>query len=137
MTRSRLTGMAALLIGLGAPAAPVLAHHSFAMFDFSRIVTVHGVVKEFQWTNPHVILWVESEAKAGEAPVTWTAELTSPGNLTRGGWTKRSLQPGDKVDVDLAPLRDGQHGGGFRRVVILATGQVLTSDLRTGKPNLP
>ena len=137
MTRLCAAAATSALIGLALPAAPALAHHSFAMFDFSRTLTIHGVVKEFQWTNPHVILWVETEARAGEAPVMWSAELTSPGNLTRTGWTKRSLQPGDKVDVDISPLRDGQHGGGFRRVTVLATGQVLTSDLRTqGKPNL-
>ena len=137
MTRLCAAAATSALIGLALPIAPALAHHSFAMFDFSRTLTIHGVVKEFQWTNPHVILWVETEARAGEAPVMWSAELTSPGNLTRTGWTKRSLQPGDKVDVDISPLRDGQHGGGFRRVTVLATGQVLTSDLRTqGKPNL-
>ena len=137
ITRLCAAAAAAVLTGLALPIAPALAHHSFAMFDFSKTLTIHGVVKEFQWTNPHVILWVETEARAGEAPVMWSAELTSPGNLTRTGWTKRSLQPGDKVDVDISPLRDGQHGGGFRRVTVLATGQVLTSDLRTqGKPNL-
>ncbi len=137
ITRICAAAAAAVLTGLALPIAPALAHHSFAMFDFSKTLTIHGVVKEFQWTNPHVILWVETEARAGEAPVMWSAELTSPGNLTRTGWTKRSLQPGDKVDVDISPLRDGQHGGGFRRVTVLATGQVLTSDLRTqGKPNL-
>ena len=39
-----------------APAAPALAHHSFAMFDQSKIVTLEGTVHEFQWTNPHA--WI-------------------------------------------------------------------------------
>ena len=110
--------------------APALAHHSFAMFDFSRTVTLKGVVKELQWTNPHVILWVETAAGTGQTPEVWSAELTSPGNLTRNGWSKRTLKPGDKVAVDISPLRDGGKGGGFRRAVLESTGQVFTSDLR-------
>ena len=110
-------------------AAPALAHHSFAMFDFSRTVSLKGEVKEFQWTNPHVILWIVGSPGPGVAPDEWTVELTSPGNLTRMGWTKRTLNPGDKVEVDFSPLRDGKHGGGFRRVT-LANGQVMTASLR-------
>ena len=114
---------------------PALAHHSFAMFDFERTVTLKGVVKELQWTNPHVILWVETSPAGGAAEV-WSAELTSPGNLTRNGWTKRTLKPGDKVAVDISPLRDGGKGGGFRRAVLEGTGQVFTSDLRNqGRPS--
>jgi hypothetical protein len=125
--------LAALVPLLGA--APALAHHSFAMFDFNRTVTLKGVVKELQWTNPHVILWVETTPAPGQAPEVWSAELTSPGNLTRFGWTKRTLKPGDKVAVDISPLRDGGKGGGFRKAVLVDTGQVFTSDLRSqGRP---
>jgi hypothetical protein len=132
--------LAAVALGLGpiGAGAPALAHHSFAMFDFSRTVTLKGVVKELQWTNPHVIVWVETTPGPGRTPEVWSAELTSPGNLTRNGWTKRTLKPGDKVEVDVSPLRDGGHGGGFRRVVLVDTGQVLTSDLRAqGRPTAP
>ena len=125
----------AVLLAVLAPGAPALAHHSFAMFDFGRTVTLKGVVKELQWTNPHVILWVETTPGSGGTPEVWSAELTSPGNLTRNGWSKRTLKPGDKVSVDVSPLRDGGKGGGFRRAVLEGTGQVFTSDLRTqGRP---
>ncbi len=116
-----------LAFGLAAVAAPALAHHSFAMFDFNRIVTLKGAVKEFQWTNPHVVLWVETDPTASEPAVTWSVELTSPGNLTRSGWSRTSLKPGDKVEVELNPLRDGKHGGGFHKATLVSTGQVLTS----------
>jgi hypothetical protein len=142
MTRSRSTNLPALVAALAAAVAalgavvPALAHHSFAMFDFERTVTLKGVVKELQWTNPHVILWVEAAPAAGQTPEVWSAELTSPGNLTRNGWTKRTLKPGDKVLVDISPLRDGGKGGGFRKAVLVDTGQVFTSDLRNqGRPN--
>jgi hypothetical protein len=117
---------AAILAGAG----PALAHHSFAMFDFDKTVTLKGQVKELQWSNPHVILWIQTTPAAGGAPEIWSAELTSPGNLTRNGWTKRTLKPGDRVAVDINPLRDGGKGGGFRRAVLVDTGQVFTSDLR-------
>ena len=128
----RLTLLAALSAAV--VASPALAHHSFAMFDFARTVTLTGVVKELQWTNPHVLIWVETEPQAGKPAEVWTAELTSPGNLTRMGWTKRSLKPGDRVEVQVNPLRDGSHGGGFKQAKVLATGQILTNNLRNQPP---
>lgn len=100
------------------------AHHSFAMFDPGKVVTLKGEVKDFDWTNPHVSMSVVTPAANGGSE-TWTVELTSPGNLTRLGWTRHSLKPGDKVAVDVNPLRDGGHGGGFRKVTILSTGVTL------------
>ena len=78
----------AVAIGALALNLPALAHHSFAMFDFSKTATVQGVVKEFRWTNPHVVLIVTAPASASEPEQDWTMELTSPGNLTRIGWMK-------------------------------------------------
>jgi hypothetical protein len=125
-----LSGLAALL----AVAEPASAHHSFAMYDQNTLVTIDGTVKEFQWSNPHALLWVLEKAKDGEPPQEWTVELpTSPGNLTRLGWTKHSLEPGDRVTLDINPLRDGKHGGSFKRLTIVATGKVLVVDLR-GQP---
>ncbi len=122
---------AALALALAAGAMPGLgeAHHSFAMFDQSKTVTLKGVVKEFQWSNPHVVIWVYT-APASGPPELWSVELTSPGNLSRQGWSRQSLKAGDKVAVDIAPLRDGEHGGGFRQVVLTDTGQVFGG----GKP---
>jgi hypothetical protein len=107
------------------------AHHSFAMYDPSVTIHLDGTVKEFQWTNPHALLWVVGVTKPGADPTLWTIELpTSPGNLSRLGWTKHSLSPGDRVVVELNPLRDGQHGGSFRKMTLVATGQVLLVNLR-------
>lgn len=113
------------------------AHHSFAMFDFARVVTIKGTVKEFQWANPHVILWVEPEPKDGAKPAPWFAELTSPGNLTRVGWDKRVFKGGDRIELVVHPLRDGKLGGAFKQATLLDTGKVWTSDLRQQeKPGL-
>jgi len=126
MTRIPQLAAVGLALGLLAAASPALAHHSFAMFDFNRTVTLKGTVKEFQWTNPHVVLWIETDPAGGDGPVMWSAELTSPGNLMRFGWSRQMLKPGDKIELELNPLRDGKHGGGFYRATLLASGQVLT-----------
>lgn len=113
------------------------AHHSFAMFDFDKTVTLKGTVQEFQWTNPHVVLYVNADAADGKPASTWALELTSPGNLTRGGWTRRSFNAGERIEVELSPLRDGNLGGAFRKATVNDSGKVWTSNLRaTEKPGL-
>jgi hypothetical protein len=110
--------------------APSVAHHSFAMFDFNNTVTFKAAtVKEFRWTNPHVVLLVEGAPQPGSPPQLWSMELTSPGNLTRMGWSRHSFKPGDQIELQFNPLRDGKHGGAFKQAK-LATGQVLTSSVR-------
>ena len=104
-------------------------HHSFAMYDSTKLVTVDGNVTNFQWTNPHVLLWVTGTSAASEAPTLWTIELpTSPGNLGRMGWSKHSLKGGDHVIVELNPLRDGRHGGSFKKATLVDTGKVLLAN---------
>jgi hypothetical protein len=109
---------------------PAFAHHSVAMFDNSKTVTLKGTVKQFQWVNPHAIIWVEAEGVNGDKPKLWAVELASPGVLTRNGWTKRSFSAGDKVTVDVGPLRDGMPGGFFKKATLLGTGQVLVYSLQ-------
>ena len=108
--------------------APAGAHHSFAMYDLEHPTTVEGVVREFHWVNPHSSVTVVKGAP-GAAGEVWVIEMTSPGNLTRAGWTRKSLKPGDRVRVEFIPLRSGKHGGGFRSVTFLDTGQTLTARL--------
>ena len=121
---------AALAFGLmGAGSA--LAHHSFAMFDQTKQVTVQGTVKDFQWTNPHA--FIELEDAGGKL---WSVELNSPNNLRRQGWTRTAMKAGDKVTVVLNPLRDGKPGGLFNAVT-LANGQILGNPKPTGPINVP
>ena len=118
-------GGAGLTVGTSAS-----AHHSFAMYDADRTVTLDGVVKDFQWSNPHALVWVLREVQGAPAPELWTVELpTSPAGLLRMGWDKRSLQPGDRVVMEIHPLRDGRHGGSFTRASLPATGKVLVVKL--------
>src|SRR5258708_28446912 len=84
-----ILGMAALF----APAA--FAHHSFAMYERDKTVTLPGTVKEFLWTSPHVSIQVLTDGRRG--PVTWAIEGGSPPVLARGGWTSAVLRPGDTI----------------------------------------
>jgi hypothetical protein len=130
---NRLLGVAALAL---ACAAPALAHHSFAMFDQKKVMTLNGTVHEFQWTNPHA--WIEMDVQQGRTTQRWSIELNSPNNLKRQGWKRDSLKPGDKVTLRMAPLRSGEHGGLFLDVK-LPDGKVLDSGLpKNGTPvNVP
>lgn len=134
--RRGITGLV-LWGALVAATPPASAHHSFAMFDFTKVVTISGTVKDFQWTNPHVVLWVNVEGKDPKNPDVWWLEMTSPGNLTRSGWNRKALNPGDKLVVELNPLRDGKLGGALIKVTDSTTGQVFATNLRDmEKPGL-
>ena len=124
--RMKLTLGAVVLAALMA-AVPVFAHHSFAVYDRSKVLTLKGNVKGFQWTNPHCVIWVLVQPEGGGEPQEWSFETTSPGVLTRGGWTRNSVKPGDRVAVEFYPLRDGSHGGGLSAVTLVDTGQKLTA----------
>ncbi len=118
--------LAVLLVVLG-PERQAVAHHSFAMYDTTKVVIITGTVKEFQWTNPHALLWVVGSGDGGPGAL-WTIELpTSPGNLARMGWTKHSLATGDALAVEVNPLRDGSRGGSFKKATLTTTGVVLVA----------
>jgi hypothetical protein len=115
-------------------AAPAPAHHSFAMYDPKQVLTLDCTVTQFQWSNPHAIVWVSVYRGADHEAEVWTIELpTSPAGLVRMGWDKHSLSVGDQLILDINPLRDGEHGGSFRKATIVASGKVLalTSPLTT------
>ena len=114
-----------------------LAHHAAAMYDATKIVTVKGRVKEFLWRNPHVMILIATEPHGNEPAGEWRFESSSPGNLTRSGWTKRSLASGDSVTVDCNPMRNGSHSGWLKKVTP-ADGAVLTFAFdNLEKSNLP
>ena len=87
MNQSRLKqGFGAILLAAAAAAYwPVSAHHSFAVYDRTKTLTLKGTVKIFQWTNPHCVVWILVQPEGGGEPQEWGIETTSPGVLTRGG----------------------------------------------------
>jgi hypothetical protein len=110
------------LLAIAAIATPgsAVAHHSRAMFDQTKQLTLVGTVKEFQWTNPHcwIQVLVPDPQDPQAAPVEWGIEMGAPVELMRKGWKPGSLNPGDKVSIVINPLRDGQRGG----LVVAVTG---------------
>jgi hypothetical protein len=98
-------------------AAPALAHHSHAMFDYESDVELSGTVKEFRWTNPHSWLHLMVESDGG-APVEYAIEMGAPAGLVHQGWEPTSVQPGDVVTISIHPLRNGAPGGEIRYIVL-------------------
>jgi hypothetical protein len=111
----------ALLVAAVLPAA---AHHSFAAFDMSNQKTVTGAVKQVDWTNPHIWIWIDVANDKGGSD-TYAFEGMSPNFLARRGWTRSTLHTGDKITVSYRPMKDGKNGGMFVSGT-MASGKVLT-----------
>jgi len=104
----RAIGLSGVALALSMTSAS--AHHSFAMFDYMKSVTVEGTVKEFQWTNPHSwILMMVKNPKGVEEQ--WAIELGTPAGLRRQGWVPKTVTPGMKITAFIHPLKDGTRGG--------------------------
>ena len=101
-------------------AAPLAAHHSTAMFEWGQAKPLKNMtVEKWEWTNPHTFLYArDAEGQR------WAFEGMSPNHLVRYGWSKRSVAPGEKIDLTYYPLRDGRRGG-FNVTVTKADGSSL------------
>ena len=104
---------------------PLAAHHGPASFDTTREVIVKGTVTEWIWANPHCFLKFDVRDEGG-ALQPWAVEVSNPTDMTRRGWARTSLKPGDQVSVTLQPARNGAPVGRLRSVV-LPTGQTLSA----------
>jgi len=126
-----LTAMA-----VGACTASALAHHSFAMFDAEKTVTLQGTVKEFEWVNPHAWLrfTVNDETNGGK-PAVWAIELSSPGRLVTMGMRADSMRPGDVVSVTFHPMKDGTRGGQFMQATLPGGKQIIRANARDENEN--
>ena len=97
------------LVAVVVSAAPAFAHHSYAMFDKTKRVTVEGTVRDWQWTNPHI--WLELTVVEGGATQYYSLEGAGPSSESRRGWNRNTVKVGDKITVVLFPLKDGRRGG--------------------------
>lgn len=111
-------------------ATPAFAHHSFAMFDGTKTITVSGTLKEFELVNPHSWIHIVAPDPATGEQVDWQFEMGSPGQLGSRGVKADTIKPGDKVTIQMHPMKDGSHGGQYMSAV-LADGSML------GGPNRP
>lgn len=100
-----------------------LAHHSAAMFDMEKEVTINGTVKDFQYTNPHSWLIVVARGSDGK-DVEWSFETEGPSSLLRAGIKKSSVQVGDKISMTTHPMKDGRPAGQWLKLT-KADGTVL------------
>jgi len=115
-----------LVVALAAAPLPVFAHHSFAMFNRDQFGSITGVVKDYEWSNPHVWIHVMVTDDKG-VPREWGFEMQSIAQDSRAGWRPDSVKPGDKVTIEFHPLKDGTRGGQL-------TSAVLANGTRLGPP---
>ena len=136
MTRATWTSLiAATLLMLIVSAAPLAAHHSFsAEFDVTKPITLAGKVTKLEWTNPHAYVYVDVADATTGAVTNWEIEMGSPNGLTRLGWTRSLLKPGDAVTVDGYLGRNKPNLANARSVVMTATGKKLGAASSEGAP---
>jgi len=106
MNWKSLSFAVATFVALGVPA---WAHHSHANYDLDQFTNLSGTVTEIAWTNPHVWVYMEVDDEQGASQV-WALEGGSVAALTRGGWQRNSVRPGDNVSVRCYLVRDGSPG---------------------------
>jgi hypothetical protein len=98
----------ALVVGGSCFSFPLFAHHGTAAFDTKNVVTVKGTMTEFRFINPHVQLFFDVKNDKGEVEK-WQAELTAPNKMSRAGWDKQTLKPGDSITASGYVAKDGAH----------------------------
>ena len=110
---TRRAVFAAVLLTIAGSGGPLVAHHSFSMFEMEKNVTYTGVVVEYMWSNPHVHFTIDVTPAAGVDTATvgrWDVEGGSTNIMTRQGWTRATLKPGDPITLVGHPMKDGSKG---------------------------
>ena len=121
--RNRRLAFFALVVSVLTLASVTFAHHGTANYETSKTVTVKGAVTSFQFINPHVLISMDGKDESGKAQ-NWSGELTSPNRLTRAGWTKSSIKPGDTITISGFPSKSGSPEIWIQKVM-LASGEEL------------
>jgi hypothetical protein len=116
LKHSRMSFLA-VCIGLLTLASVAFAHHGTANYDTNKTITVKGVVTGFEFINPHVQIYWEAKDDSGTTQK-WQGELTSPNRLTRVGWSKSSIKPGDSITISGYPTKSGSNEVWIQKVVM-------------------
>ena len=90
--------------------SPVSAHHGTSGYDMEKVITLNGTVTNFNWSNPHCLVRIDVKDSKGDVK-DWVVELAAPTLMTRNGWTKDSLKPGDEVVAETHPAKNGATTG--------------------------
>jgi hypothetical protein len=120
----RIVTLCALALS-GLLGGDAFAHHSFATFDMTQEVWISGTVAEVQYTNPHAWLFVDVPAKEGGTE-SWAIEAGGLRLLMRAGWMKNTIKVGDKVKVQIHPMRDSRKKAGSMMSIVLPDGRTLS-----------
>jgi len=114
------------LLAVAALGSSALAHHSTAAYDTKTITVKGAIVKRFVWANPHSVIWFDVKDARGRV-ATWGVESGSPSALTRVGWTRTSLKPGDTIAAELFPAKNGAKVARLARVILPDGKELLDS----------
>ena len=101
-----------------------MAHHSGSMFEEKKTITLTGVIKEFQYTNPHSWLIIDVTGDDGKV-TSWGFEAEGPSTLLRAGIKKSDFKPGTKITMTARPMRDGRPAGYWVSAVRESDGKVF------------
>ncbi len=120
--KSRLSTSFVLVAGLLAVCGPAFAHHGSSIsYDLKKTIVLKGTVTEFVWSNPHAQIYFDAKDAQGNVRH-WGGETFAPSTLTRTGWTKKTLKPGDEITITVFPSKAGSSFG-LVSSVVLADGQ--------------
>ena len=123
--KTKLHVLLVLAAGVIAISGPTFAHHGVADLDMTKTVTIKGEVTDFQFTNPHVLIYMKVKDDRGNIKK-WTVEVVSPNSLSRRGWTKDSFKPGDQITVTGNPKKNSSQALRLNSA-ILPNGQELST----------
>ena len=121
--RNKRLNIFLMAVGCLAVSVPLLAHHGAAGYDMDKELVMKGTVTEWLWANPHCFLKYDSKDDAGNLSH-WAVEVSNPTDMTKRGWSRQSLKPGDEVTVTVRPAKNGAPIGQLLKVV-LPNGQTL------------
>jgi hypothetical protein len=97
-------------VGLLLASSPIFAHHGTSGYDMEKVITLNGTITSFNWSNPHCLLHIDVKDSKGDVK-DWIIELAAPTLMSRMGWTKDSLKPGDEVIAETHPAKNGATTG--------------------------
>ena len=108
--KSKLSNIFRVAVGLLLISSPVSAHHGTSGYDMEKVITLNGTVAGFNWSNPHCLVRIAVKDSKGDVK-DWIIELAAPTLMSRNGWTKDSLKPGDEVIAETHPAKNGATTG--------------------------
>lgn len=106
LARRIFLAVSALALVLLISPSSLLAHHGTAGYDMDKVITLTGTVTAFEWFNPHVVIQMDVKGENGEVQH-WLLELAAPIHMTRIGWNKNMMKPGDQIVADTHPAKNG------------------------------